>query len=474
MLALTYTAGDAGPRLAYTAGDAGPRLERDRPLPVPGPGEALVQVLRAGICATVRCFLMRRDSHRRRGRAPDLPHDPLKPKKLFLKQDLEIVRGYVPGYAGVLGHEFVGIVTSCPSAPAWEGVRVVGEINCVSSDGESPSHPPPPSPLPIPATPADAAATLTPAPDPASALARNHAPNRTVLGIIGRDGCAAEFVALPLANLHALPEDDDEEGRCLLPDARAVFAEPLAAACRVVEQGLVRPGDAVAVVGDGRLGLLLAGVISVAAGGGGGGGEGEGGGGGGGTRPSPPLAGTALTHFGRHASKLALVPGAHATVLVPRDDADAVLAPHAGGFDVVIEASRGGPAGAVAAARLLKPGGRLVLKSTCAPPQADGEAASASTGDSVAAAASWAAFSTDVVVNEKAVAGSRCGPFPPALALLTGHPAIGALVDAMVSAEFDLADGVAAFEEAGRPGVVKVQLVTAAGRRREAERRKGR
>jgi len=109
------------------------------------------------------------------------------------------VKGYVPGYDGVLGHEFVGVVASCPACPAWEGRRVVGEINC--------PRPTPPAAAPPPSSHSSSssssvAAILAPAPHPATPLARNHAPDRTVLGIIGRDGCAAEWVVLPAACLH--------------------------------------------------------------------------------------------------------------------------------------------------------------------------------------------------------------------------------------------------------------------------------
>ena len=334
----------------------------------------------------------------------------------------------------------MGIVRSCPACPAWEGVRVVGEINCPLPT-PPPVPPPPPPPPPGAASgpaAAAAAAALAPASDPAAATARNHAPDRTVLGIIGRDGCAAEWVVLPASNLHRVPAP--------IPDARAAFVEPLAAACRIVEQGLVRPGQAVAVVGDGRLGLLAAAVLSR--------------GGMNAAHAPPALAGVALTHFGHTASKLALLPreSGHSAVVVPRDDGDAaeaVWAAHAARFDVAVEAT-GHPGGAALALRLLRPGGTLVLKSTCAPTECSPPTAPA-----------WSAFANDVVVQERTVVGSRCGPFPPALALLEADPAVGTLVDGMVSAEFDLAEGEEALRAAGRGGAIKVVLVTAAGRERE-------
>jgi hypothetical protein len=173
--------------LRYDDGAGRVYLAADAPVPAPGDGEALIRVLRAGVCAT----------------------------------DLEITRGYVPGYHLTLCHEFVGTVAACASRPELLGARVVGEINCGGARCGC-----------------DAV------------FDRNHAPGRTVLGIIGRDGAAAEFLTLPADNLRRVPDG--------LSDAEACFAEPLAAACRVAEQGLLAGVGAIAVVGDGKLGLLLA------------------------------------------------------------------------------------------------------------------------------------------------------------------------------------------------------------------------
>lgn len=120
-------------------------------------------------------------------------------ENLLCVQDLEIIKGYVPGYHGVLGHEFVGIVEECEDSK-WQGKRVVGEINCLCE--------------------------LYDHPDPV--MVRNHAPKRTVLGIISKDGCMGQFITLPTGNLHLVPSD--------LSDQEACFAEPLAAACRISEQ----------------------------------------------------------------------------------------------------------------------------------------------------------------------------------------------------------------------------------------------
>ena len=138
--------------------------------------------------------------------------------------DLEIVRGYSP-LQGVLGHEFVGEIASAPDA-GRVGQRVVGTINVGCGD---------------------CAVCLSQGPE--------HCPNRTALGI-SRDGIFAEYATLPLDNLLPVPDG--------LPDEAAVFVEPLAAALRIREQIAVRPSARVAVVGPGRLGLLVAQVLALA------------------------------------------------------------------------------------------------------------------------------------------------------------------------------------------------------------------
>ena len=137
--------------------------------------------------------------------------------------DLELIKGYM-GFRGVLGHEFVGIVEESPD-PALRGQRVVGEIN--ASCGACPT---------------------------CRAGRPTHCPNRTTLGIAGRDGALADFLTLPAHLLHVVPE--------AVPDRAAVFTEPLAAALEILEQVAVRPTDSVVVLGDGKLGLLVAQVRS--------------------------------------------------------------------------------------------------------------------------------------------------------------------------------------------------------------------
>ena len=133
--------------------------------------------------------------------------------------DLQLMQGYM-GFRGVLGHEFVGIAESGPLA----GQRVVGEINCSCWDCETCRRGLP-----------------------------THCPNRTVIGILGRDGAFADYISVPQKNLHPVPDS--------LSTDEAVFVEPVAAACQILRQKLVQKGDRVTVLGDGRLGNLCAQVL---------------------------------------------------------------------------------------------------------------------------------------------------------------------------------------------------------------------
>ncbi len=275
--------------------------------------------------------------------------------------DLELLRGYM-AYRGVLGHEFVGEVVQGPD-PAWLGRRVVGDIN---------------------------AACYTC--DTCRAGRHTHCPNRTTLGIYRRDGALADYLLLPQANLHAVPDS--------VPDEAAVFVEPLAAACEILEQVHLRPTDRVVVLGDGKLGLLVAAVLR--------------------------LTGCDLTLVGRHREKLALA----AAWGVPGRLSDEPLPAHEA--DVVVECT-GSPDGFALARRLLRPRGTLVLKSTY-----------------------HGALSVDMsalVVDEITLVGSRCGPFAPAIRLLAAG-----LVDPrpLIAATYRLADIEAAFAHAGSKGVLKV------------------
>eukprot|EP00976_Prorocentrum_cordatum_P095520 1190209-Prorocentrum_minimum.AAC.2 len=334
----------------------GLRLEEVE-IPKPAVDEVLIKVSRAGVCST----------------------------------DFHIIGGYVPGFNHTLGHEFVGVVVESPSDLSLINRRVVGEINCKCGPC---NH-------------------LDPI------FRRNHAPERTVLGIIARDGCLAEYCTLPLENLHFVPDD--------LTDEEACFAEPLAAACRVAEQGIIRPGENIAVIGDGKLGLLVAHVMATSQ-------AQE-------NQSSPPVA--SVTCFGRHQNKLDLLkPAGVSGVIV----SDTTATDYAGKFDVTVEAS-GSSAGILSALALTPPLGTIIQKSTCSTVVQDPNTV-----------LTWSAVANDVVVNEKTVIGSRCGPFPPALEMLR-RAETKALVKAMLSATYPLEDGVKAVEEAQRKGVIKVQLL---------------
>ncbi|MBL8953591.1 MAG: alcohol dehydrogenase catalytic domain-containing protein [Myxococcaceae bacterium] len=296
-------------------------------VPVPdAAGEAVVRVTLSGVCNT----------------------------------DLELARGYA-GFRGTIGHEFVGVVEDPGGGPIARGERVVGEINAGCGD-----------------------CARCRRSDP------RHCPNRTVLGIVGRDGAHADLLRLPARNLVRVPD--------AVTDVQAVFVEPLAAAWGVLERCPMALGTKVAVVGDGKLGLLCAMVLRA--------------------------QGLAPVLIGKHASKLALARGVETFTLDAR--------PADRSFDVVVEAT-GAPAGLELATALLVPQGKLVLKSTFH---------------------GLASFDTArVVVDELQIIGSRCGRFAPALELL---PQID--VEALVSEVVPLERGVDALQRAAAPGVLKVLL----------------
>lgn len=280
--------------------------------------------------------------------------------------DLEIVRGYA-GFQGTIGHEFVGIVEKCDDSPDLLGKRVVGEINagcgscerCISGDPR-------------------------------------HCPTRTVLGIVGRDGAHAEFLSLPSRNLIEVPEN--------VADEQAVFAEPLAAAYGITEQVGISPETRVAVIGDGKLGLLSAMTMA--------------------------LKTDRVTQIGKHKNKLDIAEKRNVTGVL-LDDLSSVMN---GSFDVVIEAS-GSESGFATAVDLVRPRGKIVLKST------------------FHGNPTWQA--ARVVVDEITIVGSRCGRFGPAVDLLAN----GSIdVTNMIDDEFRLADGVAAMSRAAEKGTLKILL----------------
>ena len=267
-------------------------LQTTRPKPNGLPEEALIQVLQAGICST----------------------------------DLHMVTGYM-GFQGVLGHEFVGMVEQAPNHRSLVGKRMVGEINAACRTCETclNGHP-------------------------------THCPNRTTLGIMGRDGAFADYLSLPIKNLYELPMHISNE--------HAVFIEPLAAACEIPQLISIKPKDRIIVLGDGKLGLLCSQVLA--------------------------LSGCQVTLLGRHTENHSWLEKKGIAVTSKSED----ILP---GADVVIEVT-GTSKGLTLAAQLVRPRGTIVLKSTY-------------NGNVMV-------NMTELVIREISVIGSRCGPFAPALRLL--------------------------------------------------------
>jgi len=268
------------------------KFREDVPVPVPERAEALIRVLLSGVCST----------------------------------DLELVCGYYP-FSGVPGHEFVGEVVNSPDDPTWIGKRVVGEINIACGQCEMCQ----------------------------SGLNR-HCEYRKTLGIHAWNGSFAEYLVLPLTNLHAVPEQ--------ISDEIAVFTEPLAAAHEILEQTILQPADRVLIIGAGRLGQLMAAVIQD--------------------------TGCQLDVVARH-QKLRM--------LLEKQNIHAISESGLGSrkYDVVIEAT-GSVDGFTLACKSVRPRGRIVLKSTY-----QGNAEVNLSG---------------IVVDEITLIGSRCGSFEPALGLL--------------------------------------------------------
>lgn len=303
------------------------RLE-EIPLPLPARDEALVKVLKCGVCNT----------------------------------DLEIMKGYMD-FEGVPGHEFVGQVVES-SKKGWQGRRVVGEINiacghCVfCREGKE-----------------------------------KHCPSRHVLGIYKKNGAFAEYLTLPLRNLHFLPRT--------ITNVEAVFVEPLAAALEILEQVRIGREDSVLTLGNGKLGLLAAQVIK-----------------------------TKTDHvfcLGKYERKLEILKGKKIKTFFESQDIKDK-------FDIVVEAT-GDREGISEALSRIKPKGKIILKSTYH------QEASVDV--------------SKIVVDEIQLIGSRCGPFPKAIALLEGN-----LVDAkkMVDGDFPLDRAIEAFALAQKPETMKVLI----------------
>ncbi|NTW18947.1 MAG: alcohol dehydrogenase [Anabaena sp. WA113] len=275
--------------------------------------------------------------------------------------DLELIKGYYP-YTGVIGHEFVGVVEQGPKQLINQ--RVVGEINaacgnCRFCDRGQPRH----------------------------------CENRTVLGIVNRHGAFAEYLSLPVKNLHLVPEN--------VSTAAATFTEPIAAALEIQQQIQICKNDRVLVVGDGKLGQLIAQTLA--------------------------LTGCELLVIGRHQEKLVNL----AARGIKTGLANSVTDKY---FDISIDCT-GNPEGFNIARRALRPRGTLILKSTYA--------------------GNLSLDASSLVVDEITLIGSRCGLFAPALELLaTGKVEVQSLIHAY----YPLSQGLEAFEKAKTKGVLKVLL----------------
>ncbi|MEO0476120.1 MAG: alcohol dehydrogenase catalytic domain-containing protein [Planctomycetota bacterium] len=329
---------------ALLLGESGPALDERYIEPGEGAlpaGEVLIRPTRMGVCST----------------------------------DLELCKGYME-FNGVLGHEFVGVVEAAAGDvdQSWVGQRIVGEINCVCGKC-----------------------------DMCLAGLKEHCRDRTVLGIMGRDGCFAERFVLPAANLHAVPDNVDDD--------RAVFVEPLAAALQILRQLTIEGRPYVTVLGDGRLGLLCTQVLST--------------------------LNATVRCVGKHEAKLGLC---EKWGIKHRLLGDVGLRQDQ---DIVVDCT-GSASGLTTAMAMLRPRGTLVLKTTVAPgiPSAEG-------------ASSHELDLSPIVINELNVIGSRCGPFAEALDWLS-REAVD--VVSLISKRMKLGDGPGVLEQAGQPGVIKVLL----------------
>jgi alcohol dehydrogenase len=279
--------------------------------------------------------------------------------------DLEIMKGYM-GFRGVIGHEFVGVVEKVSGDHhRFVGKRVVGDINCGCGECQY-----------------------------CKTGMKRHCPSRTTLGIASKDGALAEYVSLPVDNLFVVPTN--------VKDEEVVFTEPLAAAYEILEQIHVKPTDRVLVLGDGKLGILVALVLRLS------------------------QAQVVLT--GRHEGKLAIA----------RDQGVQTMALEALAvdktFDIVVDAT-GLPSGLGAALQFVKPQGTIVLKTT--------------------AAEDIPTNLAPVVVNEVKIIGSRCGPFEPALRALSEKRI---RVGPLISGIYSFSRGAEAFAKAHEKGTLKVLI----------------
>jgi alcohol dehydrogenase len=276
--------------------------------------------------------------------------------------DLELQRGYY-GFSGTPGHEFVGEVTEAEDT-TWIGRRVAGEINLACGHCDWCKR----------------------------GLGR-HCPTRTVLGIVKHPGAFREFLTLPVHNLHPVPKSISTED--------AVFIEPVAAACEILDQVKIPKGERIAVLGDGKLGLLIAQVLHA--------------------------HGANVHLFGRHREKLRLLKGI-STEVIPRKLPELA-------WPVVVDAT-GSAEGLRAAIGMCVPRGTVVMKSTVH--------------------GLVPIDTAPAIVNEVTLIGSRCGRFEAALPLLSSGKV---QVRSMISERFPLDRASEAFSTAAAKGVLKVLLI---------------
>jgi len=278
------------------------------------------------------------------------------------KTDLEIIKGYM-NFRGVPGHEFIGVVEECDKK-GLAGKRVVGEINIGCGSCRYCKN-----------------------------RMRNHCPDRSVLGILNKDGAFAEYLTLPEDNLHIVPDT--------VSDDEAVFTEPLAAAYEILEQTAIGPDDRVCVLGDGKLGLLVSQALST-------------------TRCK-------LILVGHHRENLSMMEELGIKTKLSSSFEET-------GFDIVVDCT-GSRSGMELAMNIIKPRGKIILKTTMAKKsQID---------------------LNSLVVNELSLIGSRCGSFQPSLNSIASRT-----VDLypLISDTIALENGVRAFDVASRKGVLKVIL----------------
>jgi threonine dehydrogenase-like Zn-dependent dehydrogenase len=276
--------------------------------------------------------------------------------------DLEIIKGYM-GFTGIPGHEFAGMVEESPD-PALKGARVVGEIN--AGCGKCPF---------------------------CEGGMQNHCRQRNVLGILGRNGAFAEYLTLPVRNLHRLPDS--------VSDEEAVFVEPLAAAFEITEQIKIDADDRVCVLGDGKLGLLVAQVLAA--------------------------TGCDLVVVGHHREKL--------SVLEESGIRTRLRASFRGQeYDIVVDCT-GSRSGVETAMEIVRPRGTIIMKTTVAK--------------------RGGIDLNRMVVNEITVMGSRCGPFEPAIKAIASRQ-----IDLLplITGIYSIEDGLTAFKRAAMKDSIKVLL----------------